>query len=315
MSWHSVLITRRRATCMWVVHTSSFMVPCQDPWRGIYTVDPARLHLCVWSRVNFSKAGIFAVSVEMSTFAMRPTQVMGIQPLNDSHTCMFALVTPRQHVRNHRDHRKANHPTDHRLSHDSLLAECSHDCILGLLGEGFPSSALRRADEPPPHARSWGRSLQCSSQFSFLQGASYAEEYVARAAQLGYSAIAITDECSLAGVVRAHVEATAAGLPLIIGSHFRLTAADGTATLAFTALAMNRDGCGNLCELVSLGRMRGKKGSYRLAPLDLEHLEPPYTHLRGLADCLAILSPDFPANEQRLDAQIAWFARVFADCA
>ncbi|KVD94623.1 DNA polymerase [Burkholderia stagnalis] len=155
--------------------------------------------------------------------------------------------------------------------------------------------------------------LQCASQFSFLQGASHAEEYVARAAQLGYSAIAITDECSLAGVVRAHVEAKAAGLPLIIGSHFRLTAADGSAALAFTALAMNRDGYGNLCELVSLGRMRGKKGAYRLAPLDLEHPDPPYTHLRGLPDCLAILSPDFPANEQRLDAQVEWFARVFGD--
>ncbi|KWF00515.1 DNA polymerase [Burkholderia ubonensis] len=155
--------------------------------------------------------------------------------------------------------------------------------------------------------------LQCASQFSFLQGASHAEEYVARAAQLGYSAIAITDECSLAGVVRAHVEAKAAGLPLIVGSHFRLTAADGTAALAFTALATNRNGYGNLCELVSLGRMRGKKGAYRLAPLDLEHPAPPYTHLRGLADCLAILSPDFPANEQRLDAQVAWFVRVFGD--
>ncbi|PCE30342.1 error-prone DNA polymerase [Burkholderia ubonensis] len=155
--------------------------------------------------------------------------------------------------------------------------------------------------------------LQCASQFSFLQGASHAEEYVARAAQLGYSAIAITDECSLAGVVRAHVEAKAAGLPLIIGSHFRLTAADGSTALAFTALATNRDGYGNLCELVSLGRMRGKKGSYRLAPLDLEHPDPPYSHLRGLADCLAILSPEFPANEQRLDAQIEWFARVFGD--
>ncbi|MFA8329351.1 error-prone DNA polymerase [Burkholderia ubonensis] len=155
--------------------------------------------------------------------------------------------------------------------------------------------------------------LQCASQFSFLQGASHAEEYVARAAQLGYSAIAITDECSLAGVVRAHVEAKATGLPLIIGSHFRLTAADGSAALAFTALATNRDGYGNLCEFVSLGRMRGKKGAYRLAPLDLEHPDPPYTHLRGLPDCLAILSPDFPANEQRLEAQVEWFARVFGD--
>lgn len=157
--------------------------------------------------------------------------------------------------------------------------------------------------------------LQCASKFSFLQDASHAEEYVACAAQLGYSAIviAITDECSLAGVLRAHVEAKAAGLPPIIGSHFQLTAADGSAALAFTALAMNRDGYGNLCELVSLGRMRGKNGSYRLVPLDLAHPEPSYAHLRGLADCIAILSPDFPANEQRLDAQIEWFALVFGD--
>lgn len=149
--------------------------------------------------------------------------------------------------------------------------------------------------------------------YAELQGASHAEEYVACAAQLGYSAIAITDECSLAGVLRAHVEAKAAGLPPIIGSHFRLTAADGSAALAFTALATNRNGYGNLCELVSLGRMRGKKDAYRLAPLDLEHPDPPYTHLRGLPDCLAILSPEFPANEQRLDAQVEWFARVFGD--
>ncbi|WP_321959291.1 error-prone DNA polymerase [Burkholderia cenocepacia] len=155
--------------------------------------------------------------------------------------------------------------------------------------------------------------LQVASDFSFLHGASRAEEYVARAAQLGYSAIAITDECSLAGVVRAHVEAKAANMPLIIGSYFRLTAADGTSALAFTALAMNRDGYGNLCEFISLGRMRGKKGTYRLAPLDLEHPESPYTHLRGLPDCIAILSPDFPANEARLDAQVEWFARVFGD--
>ncbi|MBJ9920587.1 error-prone DNA polymerase [Burkholderia cenocepacia] len=155
--------------------------------------------------------------------------------------------------------------------------------------------------------------LQVASDFSFLHGASRAEEYVARAAQLGYSAIAITDECSLAGVVRAHVEAKAANMPLIVGSHFRLTAADGSPALAFTALAMNRDGYGNLCEFISLGRMRSKKGTYRLAPLDLEHPEAPFTHLRTLPDCITILSPDFPANEQRLDAQVEWFARVFGD--
>ncbi|HDR9141222.1 TPA: error-prone DNA polymerase [Burkholderia vietnamiensis] len=155
--------------------------------------------------------------------------------------------------------------------------------------------------------------LQCASNFSFLHGASTAEELVARAAQLGYHAIAITDECSLAGVVRAHVEAKAAGLPLIIGAHFQLTRADGAPALAFTALAMNRNGYGNLCEVVSLARMRSKKGSYRLAPLDLEHPEPPFTHLRGLPDCIAILTPDFPADEPRLASQLEWFAQVFGD--
>ncbi|WP_186111479.1 error-prone DNA polymerase [Burkholderia gladioli] len=155
--------------------------------------------------------------------------------------------------------------------------------------------------------------LQCASNFSFLHGASRAEELVERAARHGYSAIAITDECSLAGVVRAHVEAKAAGLPLIIGSHFRLTAGDGSPALAFTALAMNREGYGNLCELVTLGRTRAAKGTYRLAPMDLEHPEAPLEHLRGLPDCMIILTPDFPANEQRLDAQLEWAARVFGD--
>ena len=53
--------------------------------------------------------------------------------------------------------------------------------------------------------------LFCLSNFSFLQGASHAEELVARAVQLGYAALAITDECSLAGVVRAHAQAKRAG--------------------------------------------------------------------------------------------------------
>ncbi|MBW5287234.1 error-prone DNA polymerase [Burkholderia gladioli] len=155
--------------------------------------------------------------------------------------------------------------------------------------------------------------LQCASNFSFLHGASHAEELVERAARLGYSALAITDECSLAGVVRAHVEAKTAGLPLIIGSHFRLTSGDSTESLAFTALAMNREGYGNLCELITLGRTRSVKGTYRLAPMDLEHPEAPLEHLRGLPDCVVILTPDFPANEQRLDAQLEWAARVFGD--
>jgi error-prone DNA polymerase len=86
--------------------------------------------------------------------------------------------------------------------------------------------------------------LFCLSNFSFLQGASHAEELVARAVQLDYAALAITDECSLAGVVRAHAEAKEAKFPLIIGSYFRLTNPDGTPALSFIALAKNKEGYG-----------------------------------------------------------------------
>ncbi|NPT58674.1 error-prone DNA polymerase [Paraburkholderia elongata] len=155
--------------------------------------------------------------------------------------------------------------------------------------------------------------LQCASNFSFLHGASHAEDLAARAAQLGYAALAVTDECSLAGVVRAHVEAKKAGLPFIVGSHFHLTNADGSPALSFTALAMTREGYGNLSELITLGRMRAHKGSYRVAPLDLAHPEKPFGHLRGLPGCVAILSPDYPADEDRLDTQVEWFVQTFGD--
>ena len=155
--------------------------------------------------------------------------------------------------------------------------------------------------------------LQCASNFSFLRGASHADDLAARAAQLGYAAIAITDECSLAGVVRAHVEAKKAEIPLIVGAEFGLTNADGSPALRFIALAMTREGYGNLSELITLGRMRADKGSYRLAARDLDHPDPAHAHLRGLPECIAILSPDYPADEARLDAQMAWFADTFGE--
>src|SRR5205809_3173560 len=62
--------------------------------------------------------------------------------------------------------------------------------------------------------------LRCLSNFSFLRGASWPEELVERAKQLGYTALAIADECSMAGVVRAHVAAKEHRLKLLIGSQF-----------------------------------------------------------------------------------------------
>src|SRR6188474_343081 len=101
--------------------------------------------------------------------------------------------------------------------------------------------------------------LHCLTNFSFLRGASHPEELVNRAAGLGYAALALTDECSVAGVVRAHVAARDHGLPLIVGSEFRI--ADGP---KLVLLATNRRGYAQLCRLITRGRRAAAKGSYRL---------------------------------------------------
>ena len=119
--------------------------------------------------------------------------------------------------------------------------------------------------------------LHCISNFTFLRGASHPGELVERAKALGYHALALTDECSLAGVVRAHAAAREAGLPLIVGSEFRLE--DG---LRFVALAQNRRGYGALARLITAGRRAAPKGRYRLARVDLD---------AGLPDCLALWLP------------------------
>jgi len=119
--------------------------------------------------------------------------------------------------------------------------------------------------------------LHCLSNFTFLRGASHPEELVKRAAGLGYSALAVTDECSLAGAVRAHVAAKDIGLPLVIGSEIRLQ--DGP---RLVLLATDREGYGNLSELITRGRRRTKKGGYSLCWGDLDG---------GLPGCLVLLVP------------------------
>jgi len=157
--------------------------------------------------------------------------------------------------------------------------------------------------------------LFCLSNFSFLQGASHAEELVDRAVQLGYAALAVTDECSLAGVVRAHAEARRAQLPLIIGAHFHLQQPDGSSGPSVLLLAQNRNGYGNLAEMITLGRTRSEKGSYLLYPSDFDAPEGDLAHLRGMPDCLAILLPAYPGHMpddvDRLHMQAAWMAQTF----
>ena len=100
--------------------------------------------------------------------------------------------------------------------------------------------------------------LHCLSNYSFLRGASDPEELVQRASELGYRALAITDECSVAGVVRAHVAAKEAGLKLVIGSELAL--ADGPKVVL---LAESLAGYEKLCELITAARRAAPKGEYR----------------------------------------------------
>jgi error-prone DNA polymerase len=119
--------------------------------------------------------------------------------------------------------------------------------------------------------------LHALSNFSFLRGASQPEELVEQAKRLGYHALAITDECSLAGAVRAHVAAKAQGLPLIIGTELRCI--DG---LKLIVLATDRASYGAMSRLISRARRASVKGRYALARADLEN---------ALDGCLIIWLP------------------------
>ena len=101
--------------------------------------------------------------------------------------------------------------------------------------------------------------LHCLTCYSFLRGASSPEELVHRAYELGYRALAITDECSVAGIVRAHVAAKEVGLKLIVGTE--LTLVDG---MKLVLLATSIAGYERLCELITVARRAAPKGEYRL---------------------------------------------------
>lgn len=140
--------------------------------------------------------------------------------------------------------------------------------------------------------------LHCLSNFTFLRGASYPDELIEQAASLGYAALALTDECSLAGVVRAHQAAKAAGLKLLIGSE--MTTSDG---LKLVFLARNREGYGNLSALITLARRRAEKGAYTLQRHDLNAVSPN----GAVPDCLVLWVPETGASVA--DGQ--WLAERF----
>src|SRR6056297_241594 len=132
--------------------------------------------------------------------------------------------------------------------------------------------------------------LSITSNFTFLTGASHPEDYVHRAAALGLPAIAIADDNSVAGIVRAHAAAREiarqvaerrkteardgpigppspypttpdwANTPRLIPAA-RLCLTDG---LMLTALPQDRSGWARLCRLLTLGQRRAKKGHCHL---------------------------------------------------
>jgi error-prone DNA polymerase len=147
----------------------------------------------------------------------------------------------------------------------------------------------------PPYAE-----LRCLSNFSFLRGASRPEELVERAKALDYTAIALTDECSLAGIVRAHVAAKEHGLKLLVGSQFKVGCEH---PFTLVVLACNGNGYGNLCEFITRLRRASPKGTYQLTLAGI--------HAAQLADCVVIGVPERSNTQAQIDGTARWLLQQF----
>ena len=158
--------------------------------------------------------------------------------------------------------------------------------------------------------------LHAISNFSFLRGASHPAELIQCAHALGYRALALTDECSLAGVVRAHEAAQAltrsdgsagvdSGFKLIIGAEFTTVCG-----MKLVLLAPSQAAYGQICQLITLGRRRSKKGEYRVLQSDFES---------SLTDCLALWVPvpqeaaAKTGEVQPDEARAVWLRDFFGD--
>ena len=137
--------------------------------------------------------------------------------------------------------------------------------------------------------------LHCISNFTFLRGASHPHELVYQASELGYAALAVTDECSMAGIVRAHDAAKKRNFKLIVGSEFK-TSDDFNVVL----LTPSQAGYAQICTLITTARRASPKGKYHLVRSQFE---------QGLSECLALWIP--PANPT--SSQALWLKNVFGD--
>jgi len=137
--------------------------------------------------------------------------------------------------------------------------------------------------------------LHCLSNFSFGRGASSARELFERAKTCGYAALAITDECSLAGIVRALEASRQTGVPLIVGSEIQLD--DGP---KIVVLCETKAGYTSLCSLITTGRRASRKGAYRLTCADVA---------TGLPGTLVLWVPDLVVDM----AHGCWVRQTFGD--
>jgi error-prone DNA polymerase len=138
--------------------------------------------------------------------------------------------------------------------------------------------------------------LRCKTNFSFLRGASHPDELVNRATQLGYTALAITDQNSLAGVVRAHAAAKSTGLKILIGAE--ITPHDAPAVLLY---APDNAAYGRLSRLITRGRRAAPKGDCHLCLRDVAD------HAEGL------LAAVIPAGDASDIKSLAAYREIFSD--
>lgn len=158
-------------------------------------------------------------------------------------------------------------------------------------------SASTNPDTSTPHYAE----LHCLSNFSFQRGASSAEELMQRAHQLGYQALAITDECSMAGIVRAWQAAREHAIALIVGTELNLQ--EG---VRLVLLAADHDGYTDLCQLITRARRRSVKGEYSACLDDL-------TTLGGGVLCLWVPSAEDLQSQHAALPNIDVLKQCFAD--
>ncbi|MCX7071448.1 MAG: error-prone DNA polymerase [Gammaproteobacteria bacterium] len=158
-----------------------------------------------------------------------------------------------------------------------------------------PLPAVPRRQSPTAPAVDYAE-LHCLSHYSFLRGASSPAQLVEAAQTQGYTALAITDECSMAGAVQAHVAAKERGFRLIVGAEFRLD--DG---LRFVLLAPDHAAYSQICRLITAGRRAAEKGDYFLTRADLVQLDR----------TLALWLP--PDDDAQAEGEGGFIAATFGD--